>query len=102
MSQQSGEHRVLFPNVGVGRIGKGTKTFRILLVLREHLQDFGRLFISRWLEEHGINQAENSGVGSDTECEHGDRGDGETGRFPELANGEPKVLDHISYSARKA
>src|ERR1700686_4294289 len=102
MGEHPGEDRVLFPNIAVGRIGKRAETLRILFVLREELHDLGRLFISRRLEEHGVNQAENGGVRSDPEREHHDGGDGETGRFPKLAKGKSKILNHMVYSVRSA
>ena len=79
----------------IGWVGKGAKALRILFVLGEKLHELAGVFVRRRREEHRVDQAEDGGVHADPEREHGDGGEGEARRFPELANGETEVLDHI-------
>ena len=42
-------------------------------------------------QQHLVEETEDGGGGADAEREHGQDGDGEDGRFPELAQGEAEI-----------
>ena len=54
-----------------------------------------RLGVSRRSEEKRVDQAEHGGVRANPERQHEHSRDGEAWRLDELAEREPKILDHM-------
>src|SRR5205823_9108529 len=88
------EDRVLLADVAISRVRKTAKFFWILLVLGKELHHFVRLGVSWRSEEKRIDQAEYGGVGADPKGQHEHGREGEAWRLDELAQREPKILDH--------
>ena len=86
------EDMVLFTQlceVGVGPAGPANAVLRLGL---KHVEKLLCSWVGKRLQEHGVNDAENGGVGADAESECEDGNDGEAGRLAEHANGEAEVL----------
>ena len=90
-----GEDRILAADVLVGRIRKTAICFRVLLVLRENLDDFLRFRVRRWREKHRVDEAEHRGVRADAERENDHSRGGESWRLEKLSDSELKILDHM-------
>ena len=82
MRQQTGENRVLVPDVAVSRVRKRAEILGIFFVLGKELRNLRGLFVRRRLEHHHVNQAEDRRVYPDAERKHRDGGDREPRRFP--------------------
>jgi hypothetical protein len=77
---------VVFPRIAVGR-----RLSRIR-ILAEELDELTRIPHRQRAEHQGVDQAEDRGVGADTEGEGEDRHRGEAGRAAHHAYGVPKIL----------
>lgn len=58
--------------------------------------------VSGRLKEQRVDEAEDGAVNADSAGQGEDGNDAEPGRFEQKAEGEAKILDHISYSVRSA
>jgi hypothetical protein len=62
-------------------------------VLEHHLHDAIRANVGEWVDQHGVNDAEDGGGGADTQREREDGGERETGAFAKFAGGIAEVGD---------
>jgi len=66
--------------------------------VHEH-DDAARIGIGERLEQHGIDNGEDSGVDSNAECESGERGESESGIVGEHAQRVLYVVPQIAHRA---
>src|SRR3954453_21701593 len=58
----------------------------------EHDDELVRIVVRKRAKEHGVDDAENGGVGADAESEREHDGDGESGATTERAKSEANIL----------
>ena len=72
--------------------GRGAVVFAVGTLALEHDDAIGIGEVGR-LEQNGVDDGEDGGVGADAKCERGDGGGGESATLPEHAEGVAEVLE---------